>query len=176
MQLPLVETMEHETNGTVDKTEAEETTETEQAMETDQAESVETMETETVVAEKAETEAEPKEAAETESANTTITSDGTPANTSITEMTSEDKVKQLEELFKDRYTENDKDYAACLNKEDQKPPLVADFGHRSDNRPARREDDRSTSNTRHRSRSRTPEKPPKRVGKHGILSFYSLYY
>jgi len=126
------------------------------------------------------TESESKEQAADSSADTTTTttietnSADTSANTSIVQST-EEKMNQLEELYKDRYTENDKEYAACLNKTEQKPPIVPDFGGRSDSHSSRR-DNRDKSSTRHRSRSRSPEKPPKRVGKHGIISFYSLYY
>lgn len=40
----------------------------------------------------------------------------------------EEIVAELEEQFKDRYTEDDKDYKAELDKKEASPPVVTSFG------------------------------------------------
>ena len=92
--------------------------------------------------------------------------------------TPEEMVTELEETFKNRFTEKDEEYMKVVSKETLSPPVVPDFGRssRQMHRIIHSEDhyNRSKGN-RSRSRSRSPVNR-NRVGKHGCVSFYALYY
>ena len=45
----------------------------------------------------------------------------------VNENSDEEAVNELDELFRDRFTENDSDFMAVMNKEAASPPVIASF-------------------------------------------------
>ena len=91
----------------------------------------------------------------------------------------EDVLLQLEEQFKNRYTESDPEYKAVLEAKEASPPVVPNFGYASHDRSDRssRSDDRNSShNKRSRSRSKSPVATLKRKGAFDCISYFVFYY
>ena len=85
---------------------------------------------------------------------------------------SEEVVKELEETFKDRYTEKDEAFKEELDAPaDQPPPTVSNFGSSS-----RHSHSESDSRKRSRSRSRSPVATLKRKGMFDCYSYFVYYY
>ena len=91
----------------------------------------------------------------------------------------EDIVSELEEQFKDRYTENDPEHKAVLEMKEASPPVVPNFGyptHSAPDRTSRNEERPANKRSRSRSRSKSPTACLKRKGMFGCHSYFVFYY
>jgi len=124
---------------------------------------------------------------------TTTTTEGETNNetiptesvTTTTGTENEEIVNQLEEEFKDRYTENEgaekvDGFKALLEKKDVPPPVVPDYaGTTTTTTTKTNGTTKSPTNDRKRSRSKSPPyegETLKRKGMYGCYSFFVFYY
>merc|ERR1712002_271527 len=103
--------------------------------------------------------------------------------TEVIQAKSEDVVAELEEQFKDRYTENDPEYKAVLEMKEPSPSVIPNFGYpshdrstSSSDRTSRNEERSSNKRSRSRSRSKSPIASLKRKGMFGCQSYFVFYY
>ena len=89
---------------------------------------------------------------------------------------SEEIVKELEETFKDRYTEKDESYKAVLEETEQSPPILSNFGSSDNQKRHSHSESDSKKRSRSRSRSRSPVATLKRKGMFDCYSYFVYYY